>query len=86
MYVRTRNPMDKNAFVDGELVEVQSKEETPNIYKLADGSIIYAYLDLDSVNLPIDPKSGEYFKNNTGEKIYNLDYHVRIVIARPSSK
>jgi hypothetical protein len=86
LYIKTRHPREKNVFVDGELEKVKKREEQPNVYELEDGTIISVYLDLDSVSYPIDPKTGDYFRDESGEKVHSIDYHVRVVVSRPLKK
>ena len=33
--VKVNNPQDKTSYVDAELIDVKSKEESPNIYRLS---------------------------------------------------
>ncbi len=86
LYVKTRHPKNLTTFVKGELVSVKSKEEIPNVYELQDGTTIYVHLDLDSVSFPIDSQTGDYFRDETGEKLYSIDYHVRVIVSKPSQK
>jgi len=85
-YITTKHPFIQNSFVKGELVNVKSREEKPNVYHLEDGTILYVYLNIESVSLPIDPDSKEYFKDKTGEKVYNADYHLKLVVGKKSMR
>jgi hypothetical protein len=86
LYVTTRNPKDRTKFVLGEVRNIVEKKELPNEYKLDDGTVITLYTDVDSINLPIDPINDKYFKGQDGSAIYNIDYHIRIVIQKPKER
>jgi phosphotransferase system IIA component len=83
LYIKTRDPGNKDKIINGELVKVVHKDENPNIYRLSDGTTIFVHLDLDSVSLPINPETGKYIQSKNGDNIYNCDYHVRIVVSKP---
>lgn len=85
-YITTKHPFKSGEFVGGELVNIKSRDEKPNIYHLEDGTILYVYLNVENVSLPIDPESKTHFKDKAGEKVYNVDYHLKIVVGKKSVK
>jgi hypothetical protein len=86
VFVKVSNPIDKTSYVDAELIDIKNKEESPNVYRLVDGTVIYLYLDVDKISIPIDPKTGKYFKDNAGQTIYSVNPHIRMVVARETKR
>ncbi len=82
LYVKTRSPIDRNVIVEGEQLNVIKKVEPDIIYELENGVVVRIKFELDSINIPIDPKTGTYFTDEYGEPRYNIDYHIRVNIAK----
>ncbi len=82
LYIKTRDPIDRNKWVSGELQNIVSKKECPNEYTLEDGTVVKVFFDMDSISLPIDPETKQYFLDLNGERKYNIDYHLRVIVAK----
>jgi len=83
LYVKTRHPVFKDRVIMGEIQNIVERKEFPNTYVLKDGTVVEVHLNVDNINLPLDPETGTYFKDQQGEIKYNIDYHIRVVIAKP---